>query len=71
MVHNVMDALDLAAIALAAGEPVPAKAAALMARPILPLQAYKLIGDLGWLMQARHNHALTRLRARPFKQVQP
>ena len=71
MVHNIVDALDLVAIALAAGEPVPAKAAALMARPILPLRAYKLIGDLGWLMQARRNHALTRLRARPFKQVQP
>jgi hypothetical protein len=71
MVHNIIDALDLVAIALAAGEPVPPKAAALMARPILPLRAYKLMGDLGWLMQARRNRALNRLRARPFKQVQP
>ena len=27
-----------------------------------------LMGDLGWLMQARRNRALTRLAARPFGQ---
>ena len=30
-----------------------------------------LMGDVGWLAQARRNRVLTRLRARPFKQVQP
>ena len=36
MVHNVVAALDLAAAALAEGEPVPAEAIALMARPFIP-----------------------------------
>ena len=66
MVHNVVAALDLAAAALAEGEPVPAEAIALMARPFIPASAYMLMGDLGWLMQARRNRALTRLAARPF-----
>ena len=66
MVHNVVAALDLAATALAEGEPVPTEAIALMARPFIPASAYMLMGDVGWLMQARHNRALTRLAARPF-----
>jgi len=68
MIHNVVAALDLAAAALAEGEPVPAEAIALMARPFIPASAYMLMGDLGWLMQARRNRALTRLSARPFGQ---
>ena len=71
MVHNVVAALDLAAAALAEGKPVPAEAIALMARPFIPARAYMLMGDVGWLAQARRNRVLTRLRARPFKQVQP
>ena len=70
MVRNVVAALDLAAAALAAGEPVPAEAVALMARPFIPTRAYMLMGDVGWLAQARRNRVLTRLRARPFKQGQ-
>jgi len=69
MVHNVVAALDLAAAALAESEPVPAEAIALMARPFIPASAYMLMGDLGWLMQARRNRALTRLSARPFGQA--
>jgi hypothetical protein len=68
MAHNVVAALDLAAAALAAGDPAPEEAVALMARPFIPARAYTLMGDLGWLMQARRNHALTRLAARPFDQ---
>jgi hypothetical protein len=71
MVRNVVAALDLAAAALAEGEPVPAEAITLMARPFIPTRAYMLMGDVGWLAQARRNRVLTRLRARPFKQVQP
>ncbi len=67
MVHNIAAALDLAADALAAGKPAPEEAATLLARPILPAPAYVLMGDLGWLVQARRNRALTRLFARPFK----
>jgi hypothetical protein len=70
MVHNVVAALDPVAAALAEGEPVPAEAIALMARPFIPAGAYMLMGDVGWLAQARRNRVLTRLRARPFKQAQ-
>ena len=70
MVHNVVAALNLAAAALAEGEPVPAEAIALMARPFIPARAYMLMGDLGWLRLARRNHVLTRLGERPFKQGQ-
>jgi hypothetical protein len=66
MVHNVTAALDLAAEALAAGIPLPDDAADLLARPILPKTAYLLMGDLGWLIQARQNRALAKLNARPF-----
>jgi len=67
MVANIVAALDLAAAKLAAGEPLPEDAIDLMARPILPTQAYILMGDLGWLVQARRNRALTHLVTRPFK----
>ena len=59
MAHNVVDALDLAAAALAAGEPAPTEAVALLARPFIPASADMLMGVLGRLMQARRNCALT------------
>jgi hypothetical protein len=68
MVHNVVAALDLAAVALTEGEPMSSEAIALMARPFIPASAYMLMGDLGWLMQARRHRAMTRLAARPFGQ---
>lgn len=68
MVHNVVAALDLAAVALEAGQSVPAEAAALMARPFIPARAYMLMGDVGWLAQARKHRVLRRLGARPFDQ---
>jgi hypothetical protein len=66
MAHNVTDALDRTAAALAAGKPAPDEAVALMARPFIPAAAYMLMGDLGWLMLAGRNQAFTRLGARPF-----
>jgi hypothetical protein len=66
MARDAVAALDLAAEALAAGKPAPEEAIALMARPFLPASAYMLMGDLGWLMQARGNRVVTRLGARPF-----
>lgn len=68
MARNVVAALDLAAAALAAGQSVPAAAAALMARPFIPARAYMLMGDIGWLAQARQHRVLRRLGARPFDQ---
>jgi len=68
MVRNVVAALDLVAAAVAEGKPAPEEAVARMARPFIPARAYMLMGDLGWLMQARRNRVLTRLGARPFDQ---
>jgi hypothetical protein len=68
MAHNVIAALDLAAEALSAGKPAPAEAAALMARPMMPAGVYTMMGNVGWLMQARRNRALTRLGARPLRE---
>jgi hypothetical protein len=68
MVHNVVAALDLAAAALAEGRPVPEEVIARMAQPFIPGRAYMLMGDVGWLAQARQNRVLTRLGARPFDQ---
>ena len=69
MAHNVVAALDLAATALADGKPALEEAVALVARPFIPASAYMLMGDVGWLMEARRNRALTRLAARPFGQA--
>lgn len=66
MARHVVRALDLTAAALAAGQPAPQEAIALLARPLMPLRVYTIMGDLGWRIQAQRNGALTRLRARPF-----
>ena len=68
MVRNVVAALDLAAAALAAGEPVPHQVAERMAQPLMPALAYMLMGDVGWLMTAQRNHVLTKLGAQPLRQ---
>jgi hypothetical protein len=66
LVRNVTAALDQAAGALAAGEPLPQQVVTGMAQPLMPGLAYMLMGDIGWLMQARQHHALTRLGAKPL-----
>ena len=68
MVRNVVQALDLAAAALAAGDPAPAEAAALMAQPMMPVRMYTLMGGLGWRKQAWDNGVYQQLRAQPFDQ---
>ncbi len=66
MVRHVAAALDQAATALAAGQPVPAEAVALMSRPLMSPRLYTLMGDMGWRLQARQHGALRRLGDRPF-----
>lgn len=68
MARHVVQALDLTAAALAAGQPAPQEAVTLLARPMMPLHAYTFMGDLGWRMRARRHGAYSRLRARPFPQ---
>jgi hypothetical protein len=66
-VRNVVIALDQAAAALAVGDPVPSRAIVDMAQPLMPALAYMLMGDVGWLVQARRNHVLTKLGAQPLR----
>lgn len=48
-------ALEMAAAALAAGHPVPARAASLMARPLLPAGLYRFFAALRWRRQLAGN----------------
>lgn len=66
MARHVMCALDLTADALALGEPVPAAAVTLMAKPMMPAFFYTLMGNLGWHLQARTQGAFGHLRAQPL-----
>lgn len=70
MVRNVTKSLDLAAAALAEGRPLPREAQEAMSRPLIPAWAYRLVGDLGWRIQARRNRvAQKRLGDRPFAEA--
>jgi len=67
-VAHVVNAIALAAPALAAGEAVPAAALDEILRPPMPEVLYRLAGDLGWRLQARTRGATQRsLRARPLR----
>jgi hypothetical protein len=67
MVRHVRRGLDLAAVALAAGGPVPAEAVALLARPLMPRWVYLFMGNRGWKSAARHHGTVDRLRDRPLE----
>jgi hypothetical protein len=60
-------ALDLAARALADGQPIPVAAVKLMASPSIPGFAYRLIGSLGWKLRARRLGTTTPLDAKPYQ----
>lgn len=66
-VRNVRAALDLTAAALAAGEPVPARADALMRKPPVPRWLYKLVANLRWYRESSGFGTLTRLKDRPHQ----
>lgn len=59
-------ALDLSAAALADGHAIPAQAAALAARSVIPAWVYRAVGTMGWRSQARANGATTDLAAQPY-----
>jgi hypothetical protein len=68
MARDVRRALDLAAAALREGGAVPEEARALMARPLIPAFAYRLLGEVGWRRRAKALGTETPLAARPFEQ---
>jgi len=64
MARNVVKALDQAADALAAGGTLGLEAEALMREPLMPASMYRLMGNMGWLMQAGQNGVVFKLRQR-------
>jgi len=66
MTRNVIKSLDLTAAALSESKPVPDEAIELMAKPIIPIRAYTLMGGLGWKQQAKKYGADKKLRDRPY-----
>jgi hypothetical protein len=67
MARNVIASLDLAADALAAGEPVPERAVRLMAKPLIWSRIYTWIGTRGWKRRAAKHGVADRLRDRPYQ----
>jgi len=67
MARNVISSLDLAADALAAGEPVPDRAVRLMARRIIWSRIYTWIGTRGWRHRAAVHGVSDRLHDQPYQ----
>jgi len=68
---RIKQALDLSATALAAGQPIPAEATTLMARPVIPHQLYRLIGHIGWNRQAKTYGMRNELHRQPYQATPP
>ena len=66
MVRNVVKALDLAAISLAAGGVIPDEAAALIAKPLTPRWLYNLIANWGFRHTLTKHGARDRAFDRPY-----
>jgi hypothetical protein len=63
---RIRQALDLAAVALAEGRAIPTAAQELLDKPAVPHWAYRLMGGLGWRLEARRYGALRSLKRRPY-----
>lgn len=70
LAHQV-GALDAAAAALDAGDPVPAAVTARFAEVPVPPGLYRLIGNVGWLAAAVKRGSLFDLWDRPFEEAPP
>jgi hypothetical protein len=66
-VRNVVASLELAASALATDTPLSEEAVSLMARPLVPVWLYLLIGHWGWRREARRFGALKKIDDRPYQ----
>ena len=62
----IRKALELAAAALAQGQAIPQTAREILEKPVIPDWAYRLMGDLGWLLQAKRYGALKLLNRKPY-----
>jgi multimeric flavodoxin WrbA len=64
---RIRQALDLTAVELAEGQPIPTAAQDLLDRPAIPHWAFRLMAELGWRLQARHHGAWGSLKRRPYE----
>jgi NAD(P)H-dependent FMN reductase len=64
----IKKALDLAAQALASGDPVPQAAQDLLARPVIPNWMYTLTGAFGWRQAAKGFGMEKELKRQPYLQ---
>ncbi len=62
-------ALEIAAGALADGQPIPDSARELFAKPFVPVWLYKLVGTYNWKKRARQYGAQKLMRARPYQKI--
>ncbi len=58
--------LELAAEALANGQPIPQSARDLFSSPVIPNWMYKLFGGIGWKQQAKQYHMEKSLKRQPY-----
>jgi multimeric flavodoxin WrbA len=63
----IRQSLDLAAEALANGQPVPQSARDLLSKPSIPNWLYKFMGGFGWRQQAKGYGVQKSIRAQPYK----
>jgi multimeric flavodoxin WrbA len=66
-VTRVKKALDLAAEALAQGQPIPEEAQEFLAKPFIPGWMYRLVGVYGWRQQAKQYGMERNLKRQPYR----
>lgn len=66
LLRNVQAGLDEAAVALAAGQVIPASAAAKLSRPVMQSWLYRQVASFGWRKWASENRVRGQLRRKPY-----
>jgi hypothetical protein len=61
-------ALELAAAALAQGQPIPQAARDILAKPFIPGWLYRLFGGFGWRQQAKRYGAEKHMRRKTYQE---
>lgn len=64
------NALNLAAEALAQGQPIPQQAQDFISKPFIPAWMYRLMGGIGWRQQAKRWGAQKDLKKQPYVEPQ-
>ena len=65
MLRNVIKGLQITAEYLSKGEDIPNEAIELVSKGFIPSAMYKMMGNLGWRIQARRYGALKRMKDQP------